>query len=299
MKLPRPSRPSPSPSADGAPPTRSPGAQRRQELRQARRTERLRQGWRLVVFSAMAVGLGYGLLRQGWVLRQASQVEVRGSRLVSRDQVIQAAGLQFPQPLLALEPKRISADLSGALPVEKVRVSRLMLPPRLRVELVDREAVARAERRSAEGIEQGYVDRLGNWISSRQRQGLAVTTDLPLKVIGWNERHRPVLAQVLARRQWLGSGLQEIRFEPDGSLWITTAALGRLRFGSKDGHFDRRLEVAAHLSESLPASIRRQRPQLIDLTDPEQPEVSLPGPVRGGELTAPVAAAGPPPRGGQ
>ncbi len=35
--------------------------------------------------------------------------------------------------------------------MEQVKVTRLMLPPRLRVELVDREAVARAQRRAAEG----------------------------------------------------------------------------------------------------------------------------------------------------
>ena len=292
------------PPEAAATPPRSPGALRRKELRQARRADQLRQLWRLLVFSAIAGGLGYGLLRQGWVLRNPGQVEVVGSRLVSKPQVIQAAGMQFPQPLLALEPKRISAELSAALPVEKVRVNRLIFPPRLRIELVDREAVARAERRTSRGHELGYVDRLGNWISARQRQGLASAPDLPLKVSGWNERQRGVLAEVLASKAQLGTGLQEIRFEPDGSLWITTAALGRLRFGPNDGQFARRLEVAAHLAKVLPASIRQQRPQLIDLTDPEQPELSLPGAAgkAGGEpALAPITATAPAqvPRGGQ
>jgi cell division protein FtsQ len=254
-----------------------PGVLRRKQLRQQRRADRLRDLWRLVVFSALAAGVGYGLLRQGWSLRDPAQVEVSGSRTVSREQVIQAAGLRFPQPLLALQPKQLSRDLESALPVEQVKVSRLMLPPRLRVELVDRIAVARAERRRPGGPESGYIDRQGNWISSRQSLGLPPRGDLSLLVSGWNERHRGALARVLETRGRFGPGLREIRFDPDGSLWLTTAELGSLRLGPVDDRLERRLEVAAHLNRTLPARIRGRTPQLIDLSDPEQPELSTAG----------------------
>jgi len=273
-----------------------PGAERRRQLRQERRADRLRNLWRLVVFSAMAFGLGYGLLSQGWTLRSPSQVEVSGSQLVSRDQVIQAAGLSFPQPLLALQPRQIIQTLSVALPVENVRVSRLMLPPRLRVELIDRAAVARAERRSKAGLEQGYVDRLGNWISLQQNLGVRLEGTQELRVVGWNERHRSTLAKVLKERQAFGGRLQEIRFDPEGSLWLSTKDLGPLRLGPADGQLERRLAVAAHLNATLPADLRGRRPQIVDLSDPDQPELSLTG-------LKPVDDSGPAtavrPRGGQ
>lgn len=273
-----------------------PGAERRRQLRQERRTDRLRNLWRLVVFSAMATGLGYGLLSQGWTLRSPSQVEVSGSQLVSRDQVIQAAGLSFPQPLLALQPRQIIQTLSVALPVENVRVSRLMLPPRLRVELIDRAAVARAERRSTAGVEQGYVDRLGNWISLRQNLGVRLEGTQELRVVGWNDRHRPALATVLKQRPAFGGKLREIRFDPEGSLWLSTTDLGPLRLGPADGQLERRLAVAAHLNSALPSELKGRRPQIVDLSDPDQPELSLTG-------FKPVAESGPAnavrPRGGQ
>jgi cell division protein FtsQ len=90
--------------------------------------------------------------------------------------------------------------------------------------------------------------------------------------------------------------LREIRFEPDGSLWLTTQELGRLRLGPSDGRLRRRLEVAEHLTRTLPPQIRGRRPQMIDLSDPEQPELSLSGPVAGGVGDGRNA---PPPRGGQ
>ena len=273
-----------------------PGAERRRQLRQERRADRLLNLWRLVVFSAMAGGLGYGLLTQGWTLRSPSQVEVSGSRLVSRDQVIQAAGLSFPQTLLTLQPRQIIQTLSTALPVENVRVSRLMLPPRLRVELIDRSAVARAERRNKDGLEQGYVDRLGNWISLRQNLGVRLEGTQELRVVGWNERHRPALAKVLKERQSFGGKLQEIRFDPEGSLWLSTTDLGPVRLGPADGQLERRLAVAAHLNATLPADLRGRRPQIVDLSDPDQPELSLTGlkPV-----TDPGPATAVRPRGGQ
>jgi len=273
-----------------------PGAERRRQLRQERRADRLLNLWRLVVFSAMAGGLGYGLLTQGWTLRSPSQVEVSGSRLVNRDQVIQAAGLSFPQPLLALQPRQIIQTLSTALPVENVRVSRLMLPPRLRVELIDRSAVARAERRNKDGLEQGYVDRLGNWINLRQNLGVRLEGTQELRVVGWNERHRPALAKVLQERPAFGGKLQEIRFDPEGSLWLSTKDLGPVRLGPSDGQLERRLAVAAHLNATLPANLRGRRPQIVDLSDPDQPELSLTGfkPV-----TDPGPATAVRPRGGQ
>ena len=244
----------------------------------------------------MATGLGYGLLSQGWTLRSPSQVEVSGSQLVSRDQVIQAAGLSFPQPLLALQPRQIIQTLSVALPVENVRVSRLMLPPRLRVELIDRAAVARAERRSTAGVEQGYVDRLGNWISLRQNLGVRLEGTQELRVVGWNDRHRPALAKVLKQRPAFGGKLREIRFDPEGSLWLSTTDLGPLRLGPADGQLERRLTVAAHLNAALPPELKGRRPQIVDLSDPNQPELSLTG-------FKPVAESGPAnavrPRGGQ
>ena len=277
-----------------------PGVQRRKEQRRQRHRERLRQLWRIAVLASLSAGLGYVLLRQGWTLRDPSQVEVLGSAVVSRDQVITAAGLRFPQPLMTLNPRLMARELTGALPVEQVKVTRLMLPPRLRVELTDREAVARAVRRTDRGPEMGFVDGGGNWISLRQHQGVRSKGDLSLLVIGWNASNRSVVARLLEERGALGPGLREIRFEPDGSLWLVTSQLGQVRLGPPDAQLDRRLEVVAHLGRTLPARLKGAPPRLIDLSDPEQPEISL-GAKRGATqaASAPGAPGVRPPTGAQ
>ncbi|MCP9848222.1 FtsQ-type POTRA domain-containing protein [Cyanobium sp. Morenito 9A2] len=262
-------------------------------MREQRRQDLLRHSWQVVVLSAAAAGLGWLLLRQGWILRGPEQVDVSGSQQVSREQVIQAARLTFPVPLLELRPQAITAALGAALPVENVRVSRLMLPPRLRVQLVDRQAVARAQRRTAQGMEQGYVDRYGNWMSRRQQQGAGGSGPAAgTSVVGWQQRYRPALGQVLARRDDLGSPLLEVRFEPSGSLWLRTASLGLLRLGPPDAQLERRLEVISHLSQELPAKVRNLKLQAIDLSNPDQPELGLAAPLQGNGDRKGSAAAG-------
>jgi hypothetical protein len=76
------------------------GVERRRELRLQRRRERLRNLWRIVVLAGAATGLGWLLLRHGWALRTPAQIEVLGSRQVSRDQVIREGELKLPLQLL-------------------------------------------------------------------------------------------------------------------------------------------------------------------------------------------------------
>ncbi|MEY4298261.1 MAG: hypothetical protein RLZZ423_1440 [Cyanobacteriota bacterium] len=257
------------------------GAQRRKELRLQRRQERLRNLWRIVVLAGTATGLGWVLLREGWVLRSPSQIEVVGSRQVNREQVIRDGQLQFPLQLLSLRPQQLSTRLSASLPVEQVQVTRLMLPPRLRIELVDREAVAQAQRRSGRSLEQGYVDRLGNWMTSRQQRSSVAAAAPRVQVLGWQERLRPALALILARRDQLGSPLQQVRFEANGSVWLRTAALGNVHLGPADARLEQRLNVLQHLSGQLPQQIRDLKVQSIDLSDPDRPELGLPAPPGG------------------
>jgi cell division protein FtsQ len=177
----------------------------------------------------------------------------------------------------------MAASIEEALPVEQVQVSRLMAPPRLRVELVDREAVARAQRQTAKGLEEGYVDRLGNWMSSRQGQGIHHQSPNSLVVLGWQQRLRPALALVLEQRKTIGSDLQEIRFEPGGSLWLKSTRLGQVHLGTIDGQLAKRIEVLQQLSQQLPSKIKGRHVVSIDLSDPNQPELGLPAQSQGGK----------------
>ena len=260
--------------------SRSPAAAHREQRRRENRRERWRNLWRLLVFSAAGSGLAMVLLRQGWMLQGPSQLEVRGSRLVTTAQVVEAGALQFPMPLLSVEPSQLAERISASLPVEQVQVSRLMLPPRLRIQLVDRQAVARAERPGPQGPVGGYVDRRGNWMVLHQQGRLSPEAARRL-VKGWQPEHRSALALILQRADQLGGTIETIEFKADGSLWLRLHPLGLVRLGQGEELLPRRLDVLAHLSTTLPQRLQGRTLEAIDLTDPKHPELSLPAPPAG------------------
>jgi hypothetical protein len=77
-----------------------------------------------------------------------------------------------------------------------------------------------------------------------------------------------------------------------------------VRLGLEDGQLDRRLLALLHLNKNLPKQLGNRRPGSVDLTDPDQPELSVgssPAPAIANPGTAPgnVAIPSVPPRGAQ
>ncbi|QEY30888.1 FtsQ-type POTRA domain-containing protein [Synechococcus sp. RSCCF101] len=253
---------------------RSPGAERRRLMRRQKQWEGLANAWRLLFFLAAAGGLGVLVLDQGWQLSRADQVVVSGSERLGRERVLEALELSFPRTLLDLVPSEVEERLGTMLPVQEVHVQRRMLPPRLMVRLTDRDPLAHAERPTRSGVEAGLVDGAGHWMD----RSLLAAGEEPLtsiRVLGWQQRYRPTLEQVLERRDGMGSPLSRVRFESNGELWLSTEALGDVLLGSDDGRHPERLAVMRHLTSKLPQQLSGRRLVSIDLTDPEQPELGI------------------------
>lgn len=258
----------------------SEGLQRRQELRRQQRLERLAQVWRLLALLAAAAGLGWVLLRHGWLLQSPAQVTVLGTVGLGRDQVIRAGDLHFPQPLLDLDPADLRRRLAAQLPVDRVVVQRHMLPVGLTIRLHPRLAVARAQRRTSAGLENGFVDRTGRWITARQQAMGGAAVSNPLWITGWQERHQPGL-EVLLPQLPPAAAITELRFRPEGDLWLVSSRLGLVRFGTLDDRLQRRLQVLDHLASDLPKTSALNGSRAIDLDDPEHPELLLAPPGAG------------------
>ena len=256
-----------------------PGVERRRRLRQERKRERLIQLWRFSLLGSSAMALGWVLLSQGWTLRRDDQVRVQGSERLGVEAVIEAAQLRFPQPLLSLQPQAIEAQLLKKLPIQGVAVQRRLLPPGLSVQLEDRRPLARATRKGAQGIEQGMVDRRGHWMArTPDEHGERPESDI--QVLGWTQAQRPTLSRLLERRDQLGSPLQTIAFQANGSLSLRTQALGLVHFGNDPRLLDQQLVTLIQLSRSLPDHLRNQPGSSLDLRDPSKPELQLPAPAK-------------------
>ena len=255
-------------------PQRAPSAelQRRRELRRRKRVQFASQLGSLLLLLSASAGLGWLLLRHGWLLRTPEQVQLTSRSPFSRQQVISAAGLRFPVALLNLDGASLQQRLGTNLPVEDIRLQRQLWPPQLLIDLRLRQAVARAQRHTPSGSEMGYVDRTGTWISRAQQQATEARAVPALKVLGWQPRHSETIAFLL--RELPASALiSQVDFRRNGELWMQSGALGPVRFGSLDQRLPRQLEVLAHLTEQQP--LAQEPTQALDLSDPERPELVL------------------------
>ncbi len=256
-----------------------PGVERRRRLRQERRQERLIQLWRLVFFLTAATGLSWLLLTLGWSLRSAEQIEIRGSQRMGQNVVVNAAGLTFPESLLSIEPAQIEQKLMQELPVQEASVQRRLLPPGLDITLVERRPIAAATRTGPMGIEQGMVDREGQWMSmTMARQG--EKPESAVKVEGWISSRRAVIARVLQQQERLGRPLKTILVEPAGGISLRIETLGLVYLGANDALLDQQFKTIVQLNESLPPNLRGVSNAGLDLSDPSQPELKLRPPLK-------------------
>ena len=259
-----------SPARPQKPP--SEGLQRRRELRRRKRLHFAAQLWSLLLLLSASAGLGWLLLRHGWLLHSAEQVQLSSRSPFSREQVISAAGLRFPVALLNLDGASLQRQLGTNLPVEDIRLQRQLWPPELLIDLRLRQAIARAERQTSEGIETGYVDRTGAWISRAQQQATEAVAVPGVKVLGWQPRYAATIAFLL-RELPTSALIRQVEFRRNGELWLQSRPLGAVRFGSLDQRLSRQLEVLSHLATQQP--LAQEPTQALDLSDPERPELVL------------------------
>ncbi len=248
---------------------------RRRELRRQRRQTLSLQFWRLVVMLFLSGGFTWILLRHGWTLRGPDAVVLRGGTALDTDQVIKAAKLRFPQPLLEVSPRALEQQLINTLPVRSAQVERQMLPARLIVSLKPEVPIAKAERQGPTGRERGLLNAEGQWIALSDASPKPLTNIL---VRGWNDQQREQVAVLLQQRDRFEGMLKAVVLHPDGNISLLTTSLGRIDLGGEPALLNTQIETIIHLNKTLPQHLRKAKQSSLDLSNPDRPELQLPTP---------------------
>ena len=248
---------------------------RRRELRRQRRRSLLLQLWRLVAMLLLSGGFAWILLRHGWTLRGPDAVILQGDSALQTAQVIEAAKLRFPQPLLEVSPRELERQLIQSLPVRSAQVARQMLPARLIISIQPQIPIAQAERQGPAGRERGLVNSEGEWIPLTDASPEPLTDIL---VRGWNHQQRDKVAALLHQRDRFEGRLKAVVLHPDGDISLVTRDLGRIDLGGEASLLDAQIETIVHLNNTLPEHLRQARQGSLDLSNPDRPELQRPNP---------------------
>ena len=248
---------------------------RRRELRRQRRQALLIQLWRLVAMILLSGGSAWILLRHGWTLSGPQAVILQGDASLKTGQVVEAANLNFPQPLLEVSPRALERLLINNLPVRSARVERQMLPARLIVTLSPQIPVAQAERQGATGRERGLLNAEGQWIPLSDASPEPLTTIL---VRGWNEQQQSQISELLRQRDRFEGRLKTVILHPDGDISLITTGLGRIDLWGEPALLNNQIETIVHLNNTLPKHLLKSKQGSLDLSNPDRPELQLPKP---------------------
>ena len=233
------------------------------------------QLWRLVAMLLLSGGFAWILLRHGWTLRGPDAVILQGDSALQTAQVIEAAKLRFPQPLLEVSPRELERQLIQSLPVRSAQVARQMLPARLIISIQPQIPIAQAERQGPAGRERGLVNSEGEWIPLTDASPEPLTDIL---VRGWNHQQRDKVAALLHQRDRFEGRLKAVVLHPDGDISLVTRDLGRIDLGGEASLLDAQIETIVHLNNTLPEHLRQARLGSLDLSNPDRPELQRPNP---------------------
>ena len=151
---------------------------------------------------------------------------------------------------------------------------------------MDQKPLARAIRQQPGGLEVGYVDAEGQWIRiNPAAQVAAPSTAITVK--GWTSERRLLIATLLQQHIRLNDKLQTITLHPDGAVSLRHQNLGRIDLGDDNQLLIQQLDAIVELDQSMPAHLLKGNGAVIDLSNPNRPEIQLPvqpaGPTRSQE----------------
>jgi cell division protein FtsQ len=266
------------------PPTREALRQRRQHLRQQRRSSFLQAVWRLGVSVGVLSGLGVMIQHPHWQLIAPEQIVVTGNQWLSDDQIRQNLGIHFPVELWHIQPQSLEEALLattlipnhngtvvvGQSPVRSVLIHRQLIPAGLRIHVEERIPVARS---TVHGIP-GFVDQEGTWLSLQHYPELMSL--LPgLTLEGW-EHHSPDSWATLLR------GLKSSAVRIDRVLWPAGEALrleteiGPVVLGSLGDTLAEQIYVLGQMRElEQYCNCGPDEIEFIDLTSARSPSIQF------------------------
>ena len=82
-----------------------------------------------LALSGLTTAIFWGTTRPVWLIQDSNQINVSGNKLLSDQTIQDLLPIDYPQPLLKVEPEQLAEQLHNRAPLVSVDISRQLLPP--------------------------------------------------------------------------------------------------------------------------------------------------------------------------
>lgn len=255
--------------------------ERRQLLRRQRRLRRFQILWQTVLVTGLTVGAVWAINLPLWVITTPEQIDIQGSERLSPDAIRSLVPLQYPQPLMQVEPHVIAEQLKIQAPITDAVVRRHLFPPRLEVHIWERQPVAVVIPDESAGAahgaqdaiasQPGLLDDQGMWMAEASFSRLG-TADFPaLKVRGLRQSFLSYWPAMYASIRQSPVKISEIDWREPNNLILHTE-LGIVHLGAYGEQFPTQLAALGKM-RNLNSYLPNQEIAYIDLNNPNTPLV--------------------------
>ncbi len=231
--------------------------------------------WRLTFFSVISFTFGFLIFKNGWEEIDTSQIHIEGNSYLDKDLIIQGMGINLPSPLLAINPKQIEENLLKKLPIKATKSGRIITPPTIYIQILERKPIAFATRTTVNGIEQGMLDAEAHWIPIYdQIQAKKILNKQSMHIQGWSENQKELISYIINNQEKLSSPLEKIILSPNGDISFKTRDFEFIYLGSNHSLLKKQISTLSHLMKALPSQFKNKK-TTIDLKDPSNPKLLL------------------------
>ncbi len=254
---------------------------RRQTLRRRRRISISQALWRFWALSGLTAAVFWGTTRPTWLIYSPAQINVSGNHLLSDEAVQNLVPLDYPQPLMKVEPEILARQLRDRGPLVSAEVTRQLLPPRLNLRVQERVPVAvvlpvgSADRTSdTQYLQAGFLDAHGAWMPLASFGIGAASPQLPaLQLRGIQPQYQRYWPQIYETINSSPVAITEIDWQDPNNLVLETA-LGTVYLGPYTPELEQQLATLDKM-RNLPDQLTDSEVARIDLSNPDAPSVAV------------------------
>ncbi|TVQ08724.1 MAG: FtsQ-type POTRA domain-containing protein [Leptolyngbya sp. DLM2.Bin27] len=254
---------------------------RRQSLRRRRRIAIGQTLWRFWALSGLTVAVFWGTTRPTWLIHSPDQINVSGNHLLSDQAVQNLIPLEYPQPLMKVEPEILARQLRDRGPIVSAEVTRQLLPPRLNVRVEERVPVAlvlpvgKGDRTTdTQFLQAGFLDAQGAWMPLASFGIGPASPQLPtLQLRGIQPQYQRYWPQIYDTISSSPVAITEIDWQDPNNLVLETI-LGTVYLGPYSPELEQQLATLDRMRH-LPDQLADSEVARIDLSNPDVPTIAV------------------------
>jgi cell division protein FtsQ len=254
---------------------------RRQSLRRRRRISISQALWRFWALSGLTVAVFWGTTRPTWLIYSPDQINVSGNHLLSDQAVQNLVPLEYPQPLMKVEPEILARQLRDRGPIVSAEVTRQLLPPRLNVRVEERVPVAvvlpvgKGDRTTdTQYLQAGFLDAQGAWMPLASFGIGPASPQLPtLQLRGIQPQFQRYWPQIYDTISSSPVAITEIDWQDPNNLVLETT-LGTVYLGPYSPELEQQLATLDRM-RNLPDHLSDSEIARIDLSNPDVPSIAV------------------------